>query len=516
MIKKRIIAVTLVMALTLAMLPTAHAVNPLEYVRTTFWDYVHDSVYGFGEGVRTDLDTLWNSTVGAFLDGFNGNPEEAYDGYVAFVYDAIGTPIIGKDSYIIPLDPMGAITDDAMSRSSYTPKMYPSYSYVTTTLGTYFGYSQSVLKNLYEMTYTMPFDGYWRVVGDWYTTPDAQLTLGLYHFNRPWSNACYAGSEIRVIAGNVDTHGSNGEFRTLFFRAALEIRPAVFNPDGFTVPIGGSGSRLTNTGINIIGGDNTVYENVNFVDETNQTFYNPTTNTTTNFTDWQYDYSTREYTLTTSDNKQITIRYGDDSVVYKEGDTIVYNYYYALPDTPAPTPTPTEPTPTPPAPTAHVHSWVKSNDASFGGSCMTGAVDEYFCADANCTETHSITYAAAGHVWIEKQVVLTTYDENGDILQNGYVIFQCKACGEEYRSDNGQAPPTGGGNGHAGSRNIFEIMFGLLADFFGFFVNLLLDFIPNSLRDFFTSITDTSSDVFGIFETTHGGGQSNGSGAGRP
>ena len=515
MIKKRIIAVTLVMALTLAMLPTAHAVNPIDWVQSTLWDVVHDS----WEWTGSTLRQWWDNTGGAFLDGFNGTEQQAYDDYVQHVTDTIGAPIVGKNGYIIPLSPNPQTAYNA-EHTEFHPAGYPNFSTVITTYSpwdpAYNGFD--AVSNLFsDFSYTMPHAGtVWldsEVIDDgtFRYSPSIRVT-------QSWGNTStvMTGTVLSFTTSSLRVVKLSGGFSSASFRAWINVIPHSFTANGFTSPIGGSGSRLTNTGINVIGSDNTIYENVSFVDETNNTFYNPTTNTTTAFENWQYDYSTREYTLTTSDNKQITIRYGDDSVVYKEGDTIVYNYYYALPDTPAPTPTPTEPTPTPPAPTAHVHSWVKSNDASFGGSCMTGAVDEYFCADANCTETHSITYAAAGHVWIEKQVVLTTYDENGEILQNGYVIFQCKACGEEYRSDNGQAPPTGGGNGHAGSRNIFEIMFGLLADFFGFFVNLLLDFIPNSLRDFFTSITDTSSDVFGIFETTHGGGQSNGSGAGRP
>jgi hypothetical protein len=376
MMKKRIIAVTLVMALTLAMLPTAHAFDPLGYVRTTFWDYVHD----FSHEIGNDAATVWNNTIGAFWDGFNGTPEQAYDNYVQHVANTIGAPIVSKNGYIIPINPStGELANYAgveYYAHNYTPVMYPAWSTVTVAnngiipkvSGMYGGNSEHV----------MVYDGTVQVINEVFGLDidgnDASVSAGL-SFILVNGNAAHAATPINALAGTVLTLSSDtlmglygggsvshprhnvGPYIYVYFRTHLKITPFSFNPNTFTAPIGGSGSRLTNTGINVMGSDNTVYENVSFVDETNNTFYNPTTNTTTAFENWQYDYSTREYTLTTSDNKQITIRYGDDSVVYKEGDTIVYNYYYALPDTPAPTPTPAEPTPTPPAPTAHTHSW---------------------------------------------------------------------------------------------------------------------------------------------------------------
>ena len=413
---------------------------------------------------------------------------------------------------IIPLDPMGDYADNAMSVTSYTPKMYPAYSYVNTTLGRYFGYQRGVLKDLYAgVTFVMPFDGYWRMIGDSYGIPEGELAFEVYHLGRDWSSAIFAGTTISIISGFIVTYSYNTDFKNIFFRAAIEVKPFAYNPNGFTAPIGGSGSRLANTGINVMGSDNTVYENVSFVDETNNTFYNPSTNTTTSFTDWTYDYSTREYTLTTTDNTQVTIRYGDDSVTIKQGDTIVNNYYYAVPDVPVPTP---EPTP-PPAPTAHVHSWLRLQEASFAATCTTDGKDEYYCSDSACTETHTVNSAAGGHIWVGTGYVPIEYDDEGNVISSqDYTDYKCLTCNERYRQYDGQPPPSGGsGSGHNGSGNIFEIMFSLLADFFRFFVNLLLDFIPNSLRDFFSSITDSSSDVFGIFNR---GGQSNGEGAGRP
>ena len=49
--------------------------------------------------------------------------------------------------------------------------------------------------------------------------------------------------------------------------------------------------------------------------------------------------------------------------------------------------------------------------------------------------------AALGHDWQTKQQVPTEYDENGDIITQGYTIYKCQRCGEEYRSDTQADPP---------------------------------------------------------------------------
>lgn len=69
------------------------------------------------------------------------------------------------------------------------------------------------------------------------------------------------------------------------------------------------------------------------IDETNLTYYNPVTNTTTNIQNWTYDYSDRSYTVLTDSNNTTTITYGDEYITINEGDNITYNiYYYTAPD----------------------------------------------------------------------------------------------------------------------------------------------------------------------------------------
>ena len=82
----------------------------------------------------------------------------------------------------------------------------------------------------------------------------------------------------------------------------------------------------------VIGDDNevTVYENCQFVDETNNQYFNPTTNTWNTYNSYSYDYSTFTYNFTT-DSGNTTINYGDEYVSVSEtvnNVTNVYNYYY--------------------------------------------------------------------------------------------------------------------------------------------------------------------------------------------
>lgn len=97
-------------------------------------------------------------------------------------------------------------------------------------------------------------------------------------------------------------------------------RPSTFAPsftyedgDGWQVHLGLDGNQL--------------------IDETNLTYYNPVTNTTTNIQNWTYDYSDRSYTVLTDSNNTTTITYGDEYITINEGDNITYNiYYYTAPD----------------------------------------------------------------------------------------------------------------------------------------------------------------------------------------
>lgn len=86
------------------------------------------------------------------------------------------------------------------------------------------------------------------------------------------------------------------------------------------------GSIIANYGYVNGDGQQIISDNVQIVNEGNKSYYNPVTNTTTNYNDWTYDYSSRTYTLTTNSGNT-TITYGDEYMTIQEGDT-VYNIQY--------------------------------------------------------------------------------------------------------------------------------------------------------------------------------------------
>lgn len=76
-------------------------------------------------------------------------------------------------------------------------------------------------------------------------------------------------------------------------------------------------------------GEITKIDNQYIVNETDNSVYNPVTNTTNTVQTWNYDYSSRTYNVTYDNGTTSTITYGDEYVTINEGDTI-YNVYYLI------------------------------------------------------------------------------------------------------------------------------------------------------------------------------------------
>ena len=58
-----------------------------------------------------------------------------------------------------------------------------------------------------------------------------------------------------------------------------------------------------------------------------------------------------------------------------------------------------------------------------------------------CEKTKTETLPKAGHTWEVKQTTQTSYDENGNVLTQGFTIYRCSVCGEEYKDTDGTGPP---------------------------------------------------------------------------
>ena len=212
-----------------------------------------------------------------------------------------------------------------------------------------------------------------------------------------------------------------------------------------------AGSIIGNYGIITSSGDVQQIDTQTIVNEGDHTVYNPVTNTTTDFSGWTYDYSDRSYNLVTS-NGDMKVTYGDENITIQEGNT-VYNVYYLV-ETPASTPTPTPlptstltpiptiaPTSTPMPTPVHVHDYTGS------------VIREATCTDVgsrlftcSCGDSYTETIPALGHDWEVETRVYTDYGSDGQLVQEGYTIYRCSRCGEEYKDTSGQGLITTGGD----------------------------------------------------------------------
>lgn len=85
------------------------------------------------------------------------------------------------------------------------------------------------------------------------------------------------------------------------------------------------------------------------------------------------------------------------------------------------------------------HEW-KETDRTPATCSAPGSV-ESTCSKCQKTKTESLP--KLGHTWEVKQSVQTSYDENGNIVTQGFTIYRCSVCGEEYKDIDGSGPPSG-------------------------------------------------------------------------
>ena len=183
----------------------------------------------------------------------------------------------------------------------------------------------------------------------------------------------------------------------------------------------------------IIGDNGTIIKSDTqyIINETNNTYTNPATGTTETITNWTYDYSDRSYNVITESGDTITIIYGDENITINEGDT-VYNIYYVtevpedgggdIPSSPPP---------------ACNHSYTSTTTTV--PTCETPGLETLTCS--KCGHSYTQKLPATGHTWMIKQTVATEYDEDGNIIQQGYTIYKCSVCSTEYKDDAGTGPP---------------------------------------------------------------------------
>ena len=241
----------------------------------------------------------------------------------------------------------------------------------------------------------------------------------------------------------------------------------------------------------IIGDNGTIIKSDTqyIINETNNTYTNPATGTTETITNWTYDYSDRSYNVITESGDTITITYGDENITINEGDT-VYNIYYVTEvpedgggDTPSPSPTP------------HVHDYQAS--AGTPATCVVSGSIPWVCS--GCGSMYTETIPATGHMWSVVSQVNTEYDsETGELIQQGYTIYRCENCGEQYKDESGNGPPNTAPPSGSGGSGIFSGIFGILWDFCSFFFDFFSGFVVGGISGFLKAMKDGASGFFDI------------------
>ena len=231
-----------------------------------------------------------------------------------------------------------------------------------------------------------------------------------------------------------------------------------------------------------------VEDNSTIINETNNTFYNPATGQTVPITNWSYDYSDRSYKVTLESGNTATITYGDENITIQEttiteGDTITNNYtiYYLIDGSGSENP-------------SCAHEWTETSTTP--ATCTLPGSKLLTCS--KCQQTKTETLPALGHDWQVKQSVTTEYDDTGQLIQEGYTIYECSRCKEQYKAASGTSPPVNPSDPDASGDGVFSGIFGLLLDFLGFFFKTFKDFTKSGVQAFLKALQDGTSDIFGL------------------
>lgn len=284
--------------------------------------------------------TFWNDLWAS------DDPDTAYSDYVSSVDSTLGTSVVGNNcaylgnwSLDVGLSKAAILANSTFSSGS----TFVLTSYYDGT-GTWTGNYVTV-----DSTFIAP------VTGTYLFAPDV-----VCEYNN--MNMCYSSADIYLgtdrttkVVTSYDTGFSAdfvaGNTYTMYLNLTCSSSSAPWSfttkgacrvqyPDGLTAAAGDvdlspetrTGSLCGDYFYEGDGGTMMQAENINFVDETNNTTYNPATGETKDVSDWTYDYSDRAYQVTCGDGTTAHVVYGDESVTYEvtdnSGNTTTYNYYY--------------------------------------------------------------------------------------------------------------------------------------------------------------------------------------------
>jgi hypothetical protein len=343
--------------------------------------------------------------------------------------------------------------------------------------------------------FVVPYTGFYKQISSLgYTSVFIDSSFVEKRYSEDWpsgSNIYYEmGSKFKgelsfkAVSGSVNyTYCSFADFQ--FHSPVYEFTPAPSVDISFDTTYNINSRPTSITGDYGIIGDNGQIIKVEadkIVNETNSTIYNPATGETHTMSDWSYNYEDRSYTVTTETGNTITITYGDENITIKEGDTI-YNVYYLIDGSGKPGPD---------VPGGCNHIWTETGRTE--PTCTTAGKVTSTCFKCNQTKTETIP--ATGHSWVIDRTVQTTYDEEGNLLQQGYTIYSCSACGEQYKDMEGTGPP-----GSEEEKSIGEKLGNLIGSGFSGIIEII-EAILGKILDALTSLVNMITDKFkGIVES---------------
>ena len=364
--------------------------------------------------------------------------------------------------------------------------------------------SSSILSFLFRVHYTgsAPIDGYYQYqlhpFQNLYMLDSSGNRSYSYSGTGGWNSPCYyaAGSTFSGL-----TEWYPGEtFDFSYFEVVQPILPVRIKPlDGLIDPgkdpTYGTSTRPGSSDFGFYFGDDNklLSDNVaNIVNETNNTYYNPITNTTNNYNNWSYDYSSRTYTVNNTDNSTTTtITYGDEYVTIKEGDT-VYNIYYYVQQDGSQTP----------ATCQHEYTSAMTTAAT----CTGAGVMTYTCS--KCQHSYTEAIPAKGHTWQVAQTVDPEQDAEGNITKKGYTLYRCSVCATEHKDETGTGPPSTPGDSGGGGNSILDKLgqligsvFGGILEVLGGIISKILDALISLVQMLTDKLTLLVENILKIFDT---------------
>ena len=317
----------------------------------------------------------------------------------------------------------------------------------------------------------------------------------------PEGNSVFYAQSGKILCAFNISLGKSDHFSVLSADCNLPVYKVVPSTtlSGDTYNINTRPTSITGGNYGIVGDNGQitkVEDNSTIINETNNTFYNPATGTTVPIVNWSYDYSDRSYKVILESGDTATITYGDENITISqitttEGDTITNNYtiYYLVDGSGSVTP-PCD------------HTWTETNTTP--ATCTVPGSKLSTCS--KCQQTKKDPIPALGHDWQVKQTVTTEYDDTGQLVQQGYTIFECSRCHEQYKSSDGTIPPGGGSGTDPGDEE--ETIWDKLGKLLGTAVKALLDLLGSAvdvilggLIDLITNLVESLKQLVDLFGT---------------